>query len=174
MELVSICYILYARLIALANDRNWWYHAPVNRFVKPCAHILWVAVIIGTVAGIAAAPASAATSSHAERIGAAAAARSEASVEISGLHPPDPNKELRQLSKNLKLKKGQRVGVSSILQERAREIQLLLDVESLSQDYRTVLAAKVMHESNAQIETLLKNNQKRKFDKELARDHEAL
>jgi hypothetical protein len=134
-----------------------------------------VAVVTAGIALVmAAVPVSAASSRHAERIGATAAARAEASAEISSLRPPDPNKELRHLSKDLKLKRGQRVGVSSILQERAREIQLLLDVESLSQDYRTVLAAKVMHESNAQIETLLKNNQKRKFDKELARDHEAL
>jgi hypothetical protein len=137
-------------------------------------NLVGVAVATASIALVmAAAPVSAATSRHAERIGATAA-RAEASAEISSLHPPDPNKELRHLSKNLKLKRGQRVGVSSILQERAREIQLLLDVESLSQDYRTVLAAKVMQESNAQIETLLKNNQKRKFDKELARDHEVL
>jgi hypothetical protein len=30
-----------------------------------------------------------------------------------------------------------------------------------------------MEESNAQIETLLRSKQKRKFDKELAKDHES-
>jgi Spy/CpxP family protein refolding chaperone len=111
---------------------------------------------------------------------ALAAARSE-SLSVSGpesassaadLQPPDAQKELRHLSKNLKLTRDQRVGVSSILEERAREIHLLLDVQSLSEEYRNTLAAKVMEESNAQIETLLKNKQKQKFDKELARDHE--
>lgn len=146
----------------------------MRRLIKSCIDLLGVAVVAASIAlVVAAAPVSAASSRRAESIGATAA-RAEASAEISSLRPPDPNKELRHLSKNLKLKRGQRVGVSSILQERAREIQLLLDVESLSQDYRTVLAAKVMRESNAQIETLLKNNQKRKFDKELARDHEVL
>jgi hypothetical protein len=146
----------------------------VRRLIKSCINLLGVAVATTSIALVmASAPMSAASSRRAERIGATAA-HAEASAEISSLHPPDPNKELRHLSKNLKLKRGQRVGVSSILQERAREIQLLLDVESLSQDYRTVLAAKVMQESNAQIETLLKNNQKRKFDRELARDHEVL
>jgi hypothetical protein len=111
---------------------------------------------------------------HATRAGSVSAARTEASADTSDLRPPDPHKELRHLSKNLKLKKDQRVGVSSILQERAREIQLLLDVESLSQEYRTALAAKVVQDSNAQIATLLRNNQKRKFSKELARDHETL
>jgi hypothetical protein len=109
---------------------------------------------------------------YATRVGTIPAPRTEASVEPSDLRPPDPHKELRHLSKNLKLKKDQRVGVSSILEERAREIQLLLDVESLSQEYRTELAAKVVQDSNAQIATLLRNNQKRKFSKELARDHE--
>jgi hypothetical protein len=70
------------------------------------------------------------------------------------------------------LTRGQRAGVSSILLERTREIHLLLDVQSLSQEYRNTLAAKVMEESNAQIVTLLKSKQKEKFDKELARDHE--
>jgi hypothetical protein len=34
------------------------------------------------------------------------------------------------------------------------------------------LAAKVMGDTDAQIETLLKSKQKRKFDKELAKSHE--
>ena len=93
---------------------------------------------------------------------------------ISVLNPQDPQKELRHLSKNLKLKKNQRVGVGSILEERAREVRLLLDVESLSQEHRTQLAAKVMEDSEAQITTLLKNNQKRKFDKVLAKDGQRL
>lgn len=90
--------------------------------------------------------------------------------DVPNLRLPDPHEELRRLSKNLKLTKDQRLGVASILEERAREIQLLLDVESLSQDYRNVLAAKVMKDCDAQIETLLKANQKRKLDKELARN----
>jgi len=96
----------------------------------------------------------------------------ETTSDISDLHLPDPHKELRHLSKNLKLKRDQRAGVSIILQERTREIRLLLDIESVSQEYRNTLAAKVMGDSNAQIEGLLRNKQKRKFDKELAGDHE--
>jgi hypothetical protein len=96
----------------------------------------------------------------------------EASSDTSDLSLPDPQKELRHLSRNLKLKKDQRAGVSIILQERTREIHLLIDIESLSQGYRDSLAAKVMEESDAQIEALLRSKQKRKFDKELARDHE--
>ncbi len=92
----------------------------------------------------------------------------------SDLRLPDPHKELRQLSKDLKLKRDQRVGVGFILQERSREMQLLLDIDSLSQEYREALATKVMEDSDAQIETLLRSKQKRKFDKELAKDRETL
>ncbi len=107
-------------------------------------------------------------------MGSAPSARPETASDASDLRAPDPQKQLRQLSKNLKLKRDQRVGVGSILQERAREIRLLLDVELLSQQRRDVLAAKVMEDSNAQIEILLKNNQKRKFDKVLARDQQGI
>jgi hypothetical protein len=93
--------------------------------------------------------------------------------DASDLRLPDPSKELRQLSKDLKLKKDQRVGVGFILQERSREIQLLMDIESLSEQYRETLAARVMEDSDAQIETLLRSKQKRKFDKVLAKDHDA-
>ena len=95
----------------------------------------------------------------------------ETTSDASDLRLPDPHKELRHLSKNLKLNKDQRVGVSSILEERNREIRLLLDIESVSQEYRDKLAAKVMEDSDAQIESLLRSNQKKKFDKELARGH---
>ena len=97
----------------------------------------------------------------------------ETTSDVSDLRLPDPHKELRHLSKNLKLKRDQRAGVSIILQERTREIRLLLDIESLSQEYRDTLATKVIEDSDAQIETLLRSKQKRKFDKELARDQEA-
>jgi hypothetical protein len=97
----------------------------------------------------------------------------ETTTDASNLRLPDLHKELRQLSKNLKLKKSQRVGVNSILEERDREIRLLIDVEPLLQDYRDQLAAKVMQDSDAQIETLLKSNQKIKFDKVLAKEREA-
>ena len=110
---------------------------------------------------------------------AAAARRSSVSAsgpktasDVSDLRLPNPHKELRHLSKNLKLNRDQRTGVSIILQERAREIRLLLDIQFLSQEYRDTLATKVMEDSDAQIETLLRGKQKRKFDKELARDHE--
>jgi hypothetical protein len=97
----------------------------------------------------------------------------ETSSDASDLRLPDAHKELRHLSKNLKLKKDQRAGVSIILEERSREIRLLLDIDSLSREYRNTLAAKVMEDSDAQIETLLKSKQKRKFDQELAKDREA-
>ncbi len=71
----------------------------------------------------------------------------------------------------LEATKNQRTAVGSILQERAREIHLLLDVQPASQEYRNTFAAKVMEDSNSQIESFLKNKQKKKFDKELARDH---
>jgi len=95
-----------------------------------------------------------------------------ASSYVSGLNLPDPHKELRHLSKNLKLNKDQRAGVSVILEERTREINLLIDIESLSQAYRDRLAAKVMEDSAAQIEALLGSKQKRKFDRELTKDRE--
>jgi hypothetical protein len=87
---------------------------------------------------------------------------------------PDPHKELLQLSRNLKLKKDQRTVVGSILEERAREIRLLFEVASLSEPNRTTLAAQVVQDSNAQIETFLRNKQKRKFDKVLAKGPNAL
>lgn len=108
----------------------------------------------------------------ASRSRSASASSTETPSDISDLRLPDPHKELRHLCKNLKLTRDQRASVSSILQERTREIHLLLDVQSLSQEYRNTLAARVMEESNAQIVTLLKSKQKEKFDKELARDHE--
>src|SRR5579863_6724718 len=81
----------------------------------------------------------------------------ETASDLSDLRLPDPHKELRHLSKNLKLKRDQRSGVSIILQERTREIRLLLDIEPVSQEYRNTIAAKVMEDSNAQIENLLRN-----------------
>ena len=95
---------------------------------------------------------------------------SETASDAPNLRLPDPHEELRRLSKNLKLTKDQRLGVASILEERAREIQLLLDFESLSQDYKNRLADKIMKDCDAQIETLLKTNQRRKLDKELAQN----
>jgi hypothetical protein len=108
----------------------------------------------------------------ADRVRSVGASGPESGYEGSVLRPPDPHKELHHLSKNLKLTRNQRAGVNSILEERAREIQLLLDVQALSEEYRNALAARVMEESNAQIEILLRSKQKRKFDKELAKDHE--
>lgn len=96
----------------------------------------------------------------------------ETASGVSDLRLPDPHEELRHLSKDLKLKKDQRAGVSFILQEREREIRLLRDVESLSQEYRDALATKVVKDTDAQIETLLRSKQRRKFDKELERDRE--
>jgi hypothetical protein len=109
---------------------------------------------------------------YAGRRSSVSASGPETTSDVSDLRLPDPHKELRHLSKNLKLKKDQRAGVSIILEERTREIRLLLDIESLSQEYRNSLATKVMEDSDAQIETLLKTKQRKKFDKELARDHE--
>jgi hypothetical protein len=94
--------------------------------------------------------------------------------DTSDLRLPDPQKELRYLSKNLKLTKLQRNTVDSILQERARQIGLLLDVEPLSPESRSRLAEKVIEDSNAQIEAFLKTKQRRKFNKELAKDHRTL
>jgi hypothetical protein len=90
----------------------------------------------------------------------------EAAKDASALRPSDPHKELRHLSKNLRLGKNQRIVVGSILEERTREIRLLLEVEPISQSYSNRLAAKIIEDSNIQIETFLKNKQKRKFDRE--------
>ena len=46
-------------------------------------------------------------------------------------------------------------------------MRLLLDVKALSQDFRDMLTAIVMNNSNAQIESLLRSKQKAKFDQEL-------
>jgi hypothetical protein len=111
---------------------------------------------------------------YAARTSSADALSRETVPDVSDLRPPDPQKELRHLSRDLKLKKGQRAAVNSILEERSREIQLLLTVDSLSQEYeqyRDRVAEQVMQDSNAQIKTLLKNKQKRKFDQELASGH---
>jgi len=86
---------------------------------------------------------------------------------VSEMRLSDTHKELRHLSKHLKLNKDQRAEVSVILQERTREIRLLFDVESLSQENRDRLVTKVFYDSDAEIETLLRDKQKRKFDKDL-------
>jgi hypothetical protein len=129
------------------------------------------AVFLGTVlaAAVVAGPAA-----GAERKIPAKASGPASGADPLGLRVPDPQKELRHLSRDLKLKKDQRVGVGFILEERSREIQLLMDVESLTEEYREALAAKVIQDSDAQIANLLRSKQKRKFDKELARDREAL
>jgi len=121
---------------------------------------------LGTATAMAGRPVAAAAGSFASVSG------SESASDVSDLRAPDPHRELRHLSRDLKLTRNQRIGVSSILQERTREIHLLLDVQSLTEEYRNTLAAKVMEDSNAEIVTLLKNKQKKKFDKELAREHE--
>jgi hypothetical protein len=87
--------------------------------------------------------------------------------DSSEVRLPDPQKDLRDLSKNLKLTRDQQEVIGNILQERTREMQLLLDVKSLSEEFRNTLAAIVMNNSNAQIESLLKSKQKIKFDNEL-------
>ena len=125
------------------------------------------AIVLAGAAG-----SSASTYPYAARIGSPKASGAETPSEISGLRLSDPHKELRHLSKDLKLSKNQRTAVGSILQERAREIHLLLDVQPASPEYRNTFAAKVMEDSNSQIESFLKNKQKRKFDKELARGRE--
>jgi hypothetical protein len=128
-----------------------------------------VLVVSATIAwAIAGAP----TSAHAASSSSPVNARLEGPAlhDTSALTPQDPQKELRYLSKDLKLRKNQRVGVGSILEERAREVRLLLDVESLSQEHRSELATKVMQDSEAQIATLLKNRQRLKFSKVLAKD----
>jgi hypothetical protein len=57
------------------------------------------------------------------------------------------------------------------LEQEIRE-KCIRQVERLSQEYRDTLATKAIKDSDAQIETLLRSKQKRKFDKELARNHE--
>ena len=128
------------------------------------------AVVLGAIvaAAMMASPAAAA------RKGSVSASGSGTPADVSELRLPDPHKELRHLSKNLKLGKDQRADVSFILQERTREIHLLLDIAPLSQEYTKTLAAKVMQDTDAQIESLLRSKQRRKFDKELARDHELI
>lgn len=107
----------------------------------------WTILIVMTVvAAVAGSPMAAARAMSRSLSGP------ESSSGGSDLRPPDPHKELRYLSKNLRLTKNQRVGVSSILEERTREIHLLLDVQSLSEEYRNTLAAKVMEQSNAEID----------------------
>ena len=122
--------------------------------------------------GAAVATAAMASPVAASRVSTVGASGSESTSDAPYMRLPDPHKELRHLSKDLKLKKDQRASVSIILQERTREIRLLLDIQSLSQEYRDSLATKVIADSDAQIETLLRSKQRRKFDKELARDHE--
>jgi len=129
-----------------------------------------LAVSLAIAWAIAGAPAGAAAPSPVNTGGSP----TPAAYDLSALSPRDPQKELRHLAKNLKLKKNQRVGVGSILEERAREVRLLLDVESLSQEHRNQLATQVMQDSEVQITTLLKNNQKRKFNKVLAKDGQRL
>lgn len=123
------------------------------------------AIVLAAVAGSSA-------SAYAARMDSPRASGADTPTDISSLRLPDPHKELRHLSKDLKLSKDQRTAVGSILQERAREIHLLLDVQPASQEYRDTFAAKVMEDSNSQIKSFLKNKQKRKFNKELARGRE--
>jgi Spy/CpxP family protein refolding chaperone len=105
---------------------------------------------------------------YAARMGPVSASVPETNSNFpDDLRLPDPHKDLRQLSKTLKLTKDQRDVIGSILEERTREIRLLLDVKALSEDFRDMLAAIVMNSSNAQIESLLRNKQKTKFDQEL-------
>jgi hypothetical protein len=149
------------------DDDRWdgdrWYDLTVKKLMKGFCAILLSASVAAAVTG---------SPVPATRRNSASASGPETASDFSDLRLPDLHKELRHLSKDLKLTRGQRAGVNSILLERTREIHLLLDVQSLSQEYRNTLAAKVMEESNAQIVTLLKSKQKEKFDKELARDHE--
>jgi Spy/CpxP family protein refolding chaperone len=104
---------------------------------------------------------------YAARMGSASASIPETSSDFPGLRLSDPHKDLRQLSKDLKLTREQRQVISSILEERTREMRLLLEVKALSQDFRDMLTAIVMNNSNAQIESLLRSKQKTKFDQEL-------
>ena len=128
--------------------------------------------LCGTLLGAALAAAVMGVPASAARRSSPSVSGPGASSDDSDLRVPDPHKELRHLSKDLKLRKAQRVDVSVILQERTREINLLLDIDPLSQAHRNTLAAKVMQDSDAQIEALLRAKQRRKFDKELARDRE--
>jgi hypothetical protein len=127
----------------------------------------FVALLCATVAATVAG-----RSVYAAPTPSASASGPETATDVSGLRLPDPHKELRHLSRDLRLSKNQRTAVGSILQERSREIRLLLDVQPASQEYRDTFAAKVMEDSNSQIESFLRNKQKKKFDKELARDRE--
>jgi hypothetical protein len=85
----------------------------------------------------------------------------------SDLRLSDTHKELRHLSRHLRLNKDQRAEVSVILEERTREIRLLFDMESLSQENRSRLVTRVVGDSDARIETLLQGKQKVKFNKDL-------
>jgi len=96
----------------------------------------------------------------------ASASVPETSSDFPDPRLPDPHKDLRQLSKDLKLTRDQQQVIGSILEEHTREMRLLLDVD-LSQDLRNMLVAIVMNNSNAQIESLLRSKQKTKFDHEL-------
>jgi hypothetical protein len=102
---------------------------------------------------------------HAARIDSASVSVPETSSDSSEVRLPDPQRDLRDLSKNLKLTRDQQEVIGNILQERTREMQLLLDVKSLSEDFRNTLAVIVMNNSNTQIESLLQSRQKTKFDK---------
>jgi hypothetical protein len=105
---------------------------------------------------------------HASRMGLVSAFDPETNSNFpDDLRLPDSHKDLRQLSKTLKLTKDQQDIIGSILEERTREMQLLLDVKALSEEFRDMLAAIVMNNSNAEIESLLRNKQKTKFDQEL-------
>jgi hypothetical protein len=90
---------------------------------------------------------------HAARMGSASASVPETSSDFPDPRLPDPHKDLRQV-------------IGSILEERTREMRLLLDVD-LSQDLRNMLVTIVINNSNAQIESLLRSKQKTKFDQEL-------
>jgi hypothetical protein len=147
---------------AAAADKMQAYELEKLKMKRFCA-VLLSATVAAAVVG---SPVAAARRSPVSASG------SETTSDVSGLRLPDTHKELRHLSKYLKLNGDQRAGVSIILQERTREIRLLLEIESLSQEYRDTLATKVMEDSDAQIETLLRSKQKRKFHKELAIDHE--
>jgi predicted transcriptional regulator len=129
------------------------------------------ALLGATVAAAVAGVAGGSVQPYAARMGSASASRAETATDISGLRLADPHKELRHLSKNLRLSREQRTAVGGILQERSREIHLLLDIQPASQETRNAVAAKVMEDSNSQIESFLKSKQKRKFARELARDH---
>jgi hypothetical protein len=144
---------------------QWWYDLSVRKPMKAFVSILLGATVAAVMTG---------SPVYAARKGSVSGPSAEAASDVSGLRLPDPHKELQYLSKNLKLTRHQRSTVDSILQERAREIGLILDVEPLSPEYRSMIAAKVIEDSNAQIEAFLKTKQRRKFDKDLARNPGAL